>query len=236
MTSLLRYETENQIVKTDGLKNSKAIIEQLKQRASGIGEIALSKYPTITKLVNKYTYKETFELISNLVAERISNLNVGKDMTANQIKECAESLMGTYHTYKLDDFYKCLSNGIMGKYNPNGLFDRIDISVIFGWFKQYDVERLEAIENERINSQRSKKVNVMDIDTEAIKKALPLIDKSKETKSQDSLPLVNEQEQEFMRDFDKLPQTTFGGKRFVEIEGKMLDLTEYLNYRYEQEK
>ena len=92
---------------------------------------------------------------------------------------------------------------------------KMDAQVIYKCFERYDVDRTDAINRVQESKAESfKNIDLSSIDvkvTDAIKDILP--------------------DQQWLKEFDAMPQTTFGGKRFVEIDGLMLDQTEFLEYK-----
>lgn len=238
MTSSLQSNKENQVSTKTSLPSLGIVIQELNNRSNQrIGEIALSNYPTISRLVNKYSYGETLVVINELILSSIVNLNLGKQMNVEQIKKCAEDLMGQYHTYKLDDFKKCLNEGIKGTYNPEGFFDRLDISIIFGWFKIYDMQRDEAIIVERSKQASEKKITPMNIDDKVLS---AFVTSSKPKEIKEGVEIIEKpltEVQQWYKDFDslyKLGGRDSGGIRMVEMDYKWMNIDSYLNFRIEQ--
>ena len=214
MTSLQPSNKENQVANKESAPKYQTILSELKRRGShDLSVIAFSTNPTIARLVNKYSFTWTAETISNLISEFVGQMNTNKQMDAPQIIKCAEMLMGDYHLYRLDDFYKCLQNMVKGIYGVDTF--KMDAQVIYKCFERYDVDRTDAINRVQESKAESfKNIDLSSIDvkvTDAIKDILP--------------------DQQWLKEFDAMPQTTFGGKRFVEIDGLMLDQTEFLEYK-----
>lgn len=73
----------------------------------------------------------------------VKSLNVGKNMSADQIKMAAPMIYESYNHLKPEDIALCFKNIIRGKYGP--IYDRIDVSVILDALAKYEAERDEAI-------------------------------------------------------------------------------------------
>lgn len=80
--------------------------------------------------------------VANIVlmfADLFKYVKVGKAIEDEALKDLAEMLLEDYPYLSFPDLKLCLKNGIKGKYGE--IYDRLDVPVIFSWFRQYDEER-----------------------------------------------------------------------------------------------
>lgn len=75
-------------------------------------------------------------------------MNLGKNMNPEQMNETAYMIMDEYPFLTLADINLVFKRAKMGEYG--NLYDRLDGSIIMGWFKTYFTHRLEAAEAESI--------------------------------------------------------------------------------------
>lgn len=75
-------------------------------------------------------------------------MNLGKNMNPDQMNETACMIMDEYSFLTLADINLVFKRAKMGEYG--NLYDRLDGSIIMGWFKTYFTNRLETAEAESI--------------------------------------------------------------------------------------
>ena len=89
--------------------------------------------------------------VTFLISKLCSNLNIGRNMNAQQVASCAEAIVEDMWRLKLDDIDLCFRNGLKGNYGQ--IYDRMDQMTIFGWLKEYEKERDNAIAKKRDTEQ-----------------------------------------------------------------------------------
>jgi len=179
-----------------------------------------------------------------VLVDLVNFFNVGKSMNHEQIIVTAGMIVDDYCMLKPDDLKLCFDNAKKGKYGK--VYDRIDGQIIFEWLELYLEERAQAIETLRRNeSQQHKKDSAIPIIP-----MLPISEKDKpvpmpewfkipEKKAPEiNIRPLNQTDQQkqingWIREFDALwmSQGSPGGKRFVTIDNKKIDVSEYLELK-----
>jgi len=179
-----------------------------------------------------------------VLVDLVNFFNVGKSMNHEQIIVTSGMIVDDYCMLKPDDLKLCFDNAKKGKYGK--VYDRIDGQIIFEWLELYLEERVQAIETLRRNeSQQHKKDSAIPIIP-----MLPLSEKDKPVPMpswfnipEKKVPEINtrplnqtDQQKQingWIREFDALwmSQGSLGGKRFVTIDSKKIDVSEYLEIK-----
>ena len=165
-------------------------------------------------------------------------------MKHEQIVTTAELILNDYWALKPEDLKLCFDNAKKGKYGK--IYDRIDGQIIFEWLELYLEERAQAIETLRRNeSQQHKKdsgipiIPMLPISEKDKPVPMPEWFKIPEKKAPEinTRPLNQTDQQKqingWIREFDALwmSQGSPGGKRFVTIDNKKIDVSEYLELK-----
>lgn len=79
--------------------------------------------------------------VGRLIAMYAGLLNIGKNLQPFQIGTIASELCADYYYLTLAEVQYVMKQGVKGSYGK--LYDHLDISIILGWFAQYDAERAE---------------------------------------------------------------------------------------------
>lgn len=110
--------------------------------------------PAVSALINSGLPKENIEACLAIEIAKCANmLTVGGNLRQGQSLEIAKELIATYPNESLEDFCYCLRNGIKGRYSDPGKTFRFDILVIFEWFKAYQDEKYQAIEEKMMREK-----------------------------------------------------------------------------------
>lgn len=155
-------------------------------------------------------------------------------MTPEQRTETISLACDTYHYWKLDDFkfvFKGIKTGRYGK-----LFNRIDGGFIFDCFRVHDSER--KVEREQMNKvepltkpnpEGQKKV--IEILKEFVEKDKPIDKKVGRYKTEYDVVC-----QDALTEFDKIYKKgkETNGTRFIKVDGKMMDQTEFMDYKVKE--
>jgi len=174
-------------------------------------------------------------MISKLLIDFITFLNIGKTMSEVQIVETVKLIIEDYSALKPDDFVLFFSKAKRGYYGK--IYDRMDGQIIFEWLEQFMFERDQEIERLRKNEQVRREKELLSVNEsvgmpEYFK---PLLEKKVIEDSKKPLIQTDEQKQinEWIKEFDELweLQGSESGKRFVDVDGVKMDIAEYLNYK-----
>lgn len=138
---------------TQSLLVSKEYIQSLNPKSIKEVIAAREENPSIATIAK---YRGLLRLNAVLVHQTIwikSMINVGKELTRNQIVMTASLIIEDYSHYTLQDVklvYKNAAKGVYGK-----MYNVLDPVTIMGWFKEYEKERRGVI-NQMPNPNNSK--------------------------------------------------------------------------------
>ena len=79
-------------------------------------------------------------------------VQAGKTISEPVIRDLAYMLLDEYPWMTFPDVRLCLRRGIQGKYGE--IYDRLDVPVIFGWFRSYVSERVAESESRKRQKDR----------------------------------------------------------------------------------
>jgi hypothetical protein len=177
-------------------------------------------------------------ILTIMIADVISFFNIGKNMTAQQIKSTVELLLTDIESKNLkpEDYKVIFRNAKSGLYGQ--IYDRVDGQVIFGWVRAYAAERMAFCEQNSINKhQQEKKEPQNPIHPQilqSLKEAKELAE-SNEIKPEKKARVIERSPrdifiQDTFREFDKLHRKSgiqLRGVNFIEYEGKKVDQVEF---------
>lgn len=187
--------------------------------------------------------------ITGIITDLVMSFNVGKTMNPVQVAELVEFIQSDYYFLKPSELKYCFDNAKKGRYTEKGkpvLYDAIDSSVILIWIEKYLEERLNIVisNNEKIHEDFK---HAPQMDSEILLKVLKEVDSAQQEKEKVKeravAPKVNYNQadpliQGYFSDFDiayeKKPIGSKGSKRFVDYKGKILDSTEYVEFRLKE--
>lgn len=110
------------------------------------------------------------QIIKSLTEFR-NKLNIDRNMTTDQISMCAEAIIDGNEFYMLrpEDFNLCFNYAATGQYGE--FYGRLDQPMVFGFIREYSIERDAAISRKRDNE--SDRSNIYEIfQTEPMQKIL----------------------------------------------------------------
>jgi len=113
-----------------------------------VEDVIRSEFPTLATL-NKQDWQKLHSALNALISDCALFVNVGKQMTTDQVKETSELIKKEFYFLKIEDlkiFFSKFKSGFYGQ-----LFDRLDGHVIMEALRKYCEERMEVAE--RINLQ-----------------------------------------------------------------------------------
>jgi hypothetical protein len=127
-----------------------AIAERDLSPANSFGKPSLAK-------IRKFDEKNLYLCIEHLLVKLSLSLNIGKNLGEWQIVELAGDIYQKYYFYSLEEIILVLKKGRNGEFGQ--IYDRLDASVIMGWFDKYDTsdERANLVQNRRINKAQEEK-------------------------------------------------------------------------------
>ena len=132
--SFLEIKTPHQAI------NCGAIVPVKKQNANGqivvVNEFHKCKSIALARKDNP---EQAMALVSFMLAKTIKAFNIDNNMDVEQIKEATINLMNDFYYMNLGEIYYVLRQGRMGKFGR--IYNRIDESVLYEWFMEYDQER-----------------------------------------------------------------------------------------------
>lgn len=179
-------------------------------------------------------------LLTLLIIDTVDFLNLGKTMSNNQVMQTVNLILEDYWHYKADHFVMCFNKAKKGYFGKN--YDRIDGQIIFGWLEQFDLEFSTDVEAERRNESKRHMKELSEPVNEEVLTKMPdwfadSIRKMNQPKPLEPKPSEMTEEQKYfngiIKEFNELheQQGAEPCKKFVNYNGKMLDVNEYIEAR-----
>ena len=131
--------------------------------------------PTIATIRKYRGQEKATGILMYLIGNATFQLNISKRMNQQQVRTAAEIISGEYYYLNLADFKLCFQKGISGEYGQ--IFDRVDISVLCDWLRQYTEHRSEAAEQSSISAHQERKTAPTKWNQEALQKLADLSEK-----------------------------------------------------------
>lgn len=108
--------------------------------------------PPFQELLNQGQKKGILEaIVSLLIIKAANRLSVSGNLRPGQADEIAQQILIDYPLLSIEDVNLMLLNGSKGKY---GEIYRLDISVIYGWIKAYELEKAEFLEQNMTTTKK----------------------------------------------------------------------------------
>lgn len=186
--------------------------------------------PSLAVIRSTYGTDMSVAYLSVLFREAIRHFNHSVDSDA--LVGYSRRVLVDYYWWRMEDFALCLNRGVSGQYGHN--MARWTYGDTFlTWAEGYESERVQYHQQKNVNKKHEDNRNLEispSIFTDEVKNMFEkkhVETKIKETKRHNEVD-------GYMEEFDNLWRLQNpGGKgmRFVEFEGKRVDLTEYINIR-----
>jgi len=182
-----------------------------------------------------------------ILTKMVTRLNIDRNMNASQIRYCAEDIVHSDNPFiynlTLDELSLCMDKGVRGEYGE--IYNRMDQAVVFGWIEKYIQEKSHEGEKLRIEQEQESRKNIheifqnetMEIILKGVHSKLKITEAPAKEIAKREPTDAEILMQDFFIDFDKLYRSSgidIAGVRCVEIDGKFLDQSEYVQMRIEQ--
>lgn len=182
-------------------------------------------------------------LLTLLIIDTVDFLNLGKTMNNNQVMQTVNLILEDYWHYKADHFVMCFNKAKKGYFGKN--YDRIDGQIIFSWLEQFDLEFSADVEAERRNESKRHLKEINEPVSEETLTTMPdwfadSIRKMNQPKPLEKKPIEMTEDQKYfnglINDFNAIheQQGSEHGKKFIEYNGKMVDVNEYIAIRIKE--
>lgn len=219
-----------------------------------------SKSKTFAYLENNWP-KSGLAVLVVMVGELANAFNIGKNMSAAQVTDCALMILNDYPQLKIDDVALCFTKAKKGEYGQ--IYDRLDSAVVFGWLNRFMADKDEQIEYYWQHQQRVIKPieqqplliagpEIKELKNEEVlnhirsikKKVIEIQIKNNTAKRFSSTPPeINPMQwvhNLWISKFKKMNEDQFWadkipmGSRFILYRGKHIDLIEFIEYKNRQ--
>lgn len=184
--------------------------------------------------------KAAMTLLTAIISNGLKYFNVGKGMTPEQMVLTAELIQAEYHYFKPDEVAMAFRLAATGKFGT--IYDRLDSAIIMQWMAEYNALRMMEAENMSIKASKKpdietkieSSVNIPPDIKEAFKRLYSETEKKVEPKKE--RPKNDEMVQAWLRQFDKIAmlQNVKGQIKIIKRYGRMMDVSEFLNYKINQ--
>lgn len=209
-------------------------------RTSSVADALMSGNPAMALIRKEKGRDSAITLLSAIITNGLKYFNVGKGMTPEQVVLAADLILTDYHYLKADEVaytFRLAATGRFGK-----IYDRIDPAVILEWVSEFDSLRTIEAENMTIKASNKPTTQLL-IESngniplevkEAFKRLYSESDKKAEPKKE--MPKNDEIVQRWLLQFDKivLRQQPKGAIKIIKRYGRMMDVSEFLNYKFNQ--
>lgn len=184
-------------------------------------------------LLRKHDRQTTKEKLILVITSCVSMVNVERTMNAFQVDMCAEMIMEKQWMYSLDDIQIALQNGACGLYGE--IYNRVDVSVIFGWLGKYEQERQRVVmekKRKEIEQNNIYEVFQSDVMRDALKMVVDKLPKV-DSKPEPPRKKLSEFEQMILDEWDKIPYEK--GTRLKHCFELLMDFEDYRRWRVSEE-
>lgn len=195
-----------------------------------VSDALYSQSPSLSVIKKEMGDEKTKAFLSVIITDLVMSFNIGKTMNTNQVAETVILIQSNYYFLKPSELKYCFDNAKMGRYGQ--LYDRIDSSIIFDWIEKYLEERMETCVSE--NQKQNYEFNSILVHENVLKAIRMGLEKPKEEPKEFVIQTDEQRElcNQIFLEFDKI----FGlaevqGKKFIDYNGKILDIDEFLKIR-----
>lgn len=182
-------------------------------------------------------------LLVKLINDLANSLNVGKNMTAQQVIDASQLLYDEFGQMKLNDVVLCFNKIKRGHYGV--IYDRLDVHVIMEKMHRFDADQAEQIEYFRQRENKQLQRNLDEVTAadnqkaiENLRKLRASICKNAPQKVVSKVEMQPDKFSKYFAQFHQLAQRYWqnkggvpGGKVFTKRYGKMIDVTEFVQHK-----
>ena len=167
--------------------------------------------------------------LSKAIYKCVDTFKVGQKMDKADLMETAQIVMNDYYYLKPEEIKFILEGAKRGDYGQ--VFNRVDLPVVLGWFRSYDEKRSQIAINKNVQQNTEHKKDHLGLPTldevKAVHEKMKAPDyEAPKTEGQKVHEMVKVYKEEFTE-----KAINEKGIYYVTIEGKKLDLNEYLEYK-----
>lgn len=204
-------------------------------------EAVFSGRLSLAAISKKYQPVVTEMFVTSIINDLTKQFNIGKNMTGDQMALCAELICKEYYFLNPSEIKYVFNGAIMNKYGK--VYDRLDTPLIMEWFANYMDERMDiCITKNEIENTENKKLDAKPIEKDAMAEIYQKLKENateapKEAKKEkERAEVVRDQFQDWIEEFDAIYKKSpvAGDGKFIEIEGKKLDINQYLEYKLKE--
>jgi hypothetical protein len=175
--------------------------------------------------------------VAELVTRTISQFNIARNMTDEQIAVCSIDIIDTFPQLNLFDIQSCFKKAEAGFYGK--IYHGIDKPVVFEWLYLFEQEKFDLIIKHR--EKENKNLNVNEPFAKEIGQNLSkvLMNPNSNGDYKRAEPILENHYQKYFKEFDELHRksdTTKTGIRYIEYDGLNLTCEEFVMHRYQQDK
>jgi len=121
-------------------------------RPANMDQAMSDVFPAISTVKKYHGNGVAVASVSEIIAQAAALLNVGKNLQSHQIDFLACEILANWYWLTIGEVRFVMNSGVTGKYGE--LYDRLDVSVVCGWFEKYADVRGEVV------AQRSRRAHL----------------------------------------------------------------------------
>lgn len=199
-----------------------------------------SKLGSIRRMLKVYSETEVKAIIVYLITDLLKSFNYSRTMNVDQVGRLTNMIISCYPDYMPEDFKRCFEGMKRGKYGK--FFEGMDENKILDAIEVYGIERDNEIIELRKNESNEHKIQSKEVGEVFLPVLKKIVEKYDVEKNGDPKPIrqrtpAEKKANEWMAQFDKLHHKkpiTKGGIRFIKRYGKVMELSEFLDYKLSQ--
>lgn len=209
-----------------------------------VKDVLKSEVGSLRLAIDKFGQESVEIMILALLKDLVSFFNFTRTMDAVQMAQTTSLILKKYQHLTPEDFQICFQNIKSLKYGK--MFEGIDGAKIIACIDQYDIESQAEIQTSLqayVDKRRSEKTEWA---PEVSERLLNMFEDKKRQAIADQKPIPKREltpaeleMQKYFKEFDALyAKVDTGNKsayRIITFEGKNMDISQYINYRFEHD-
>ncbi|MEG0646936.1 MAG: DUF6633 family protein [Bacteroides sp.] len=120
-----------------------------------VEDVFLSFEPSIGTIIKEFGETKARAAVVYLMADALEFFNASETMSDTQVATTVDLIIEEYPYMKTDDIKLCFKNAMKMKYGK--IYNRIDGSIVMGWFREYNKERCAVADNQSWDEHKAHK-------------------------------------------------------------------------------
>ncbi len=117
-----------------------------------VEDVLVSPEPAIGTIIKECGETKARAAVVYLLADALEFFNASETMSDIQVAMTVDLIIEEYPYFKTDDIKLCFKNAMKQKYGK--IYNRIDGSIVIGWFREYNKERCAVADKQSFDESR----------------------------------------------------------------------------------